>query len=477
VSQAPMPLDVPRTDRRSALHRYGLAPTSAGAVQIDITAVLRRAGDGLVETYLCDHNCTISHRGLPTGGHYNCPAALTKNRGAIASTVAPADLLLEGIERTLVAARTAEAAFAETGFDAYAETFRLPPDVRAELRAALTRGPSEVTLFGGSPEAHPGILELVAGLRERGHRVHVTMTGRKLIRTPGFLDEIVHSGPTVLALSADDVPDVATLQRLLQADPAELRAQWRTIPPMHGQRQKLYEAVHAARLWQALPAPERPGLLFNTAVHQGNVTTIGEVLGLLAEAFPAAALNPFPLQSAFERRVEQFDHGRLRAMREFVGRALAEQHERGAGRPGAWGLVRRMHYWLLLAAVAAERTAPVRLTGWNTWQCFRSAGAGRYVQIAGTGRRPVTPAPAGGRVGCFWTGVLNDDDLPPVWAADPERIRRYLDLRPARAAEAPIGCAGCLFPRLVGDMVSLECGMDPLLRDAYLDLRRQHLSF
>ena len=472
-----MAVDVVRPSPVDALTRYGLAPTSDAAVQIDITAVLRRTTGGLVESYLCDHNCTIEHRGTPTGGHYNCPAAFTLNRGAVAATVPPADLLLEGIERTVTAARHAQAAFAGSGFDAYADTFRLPSGVRAGLRAALTHGPAEVTLFGGSPEAHPDILDVLRGLRARGHTVHVTMTGRRLIRTPELLDELAGGGVDVLALSADDVTDPADLRRLLSAEPRELRAEWRRIPPVHGQRQKVVEAIHTARLLGDLPADRRPGLLFNIAVHRGNLGCVDDVLSALAAAFPGADMNPFPAQSAFERRIEPLDPADVRDLRAFVVRALEEQHHRGHGRRGGWGLVPRMHYWLMLAAALADRTAPARVTGWSTWQCFRSPGAGRYVQVAGTGRRPSAEGPAGGRVGCFWSPVLNDDDLPAVWDGPVDGLRRYLDLRPARATRARPGCPGCLFPRLVGDMVSLECGLDPGLRDAYLDLRTHHLGF
>src|SRR4051795_7417970 len=140
---------------------YGLLPTAGAAVQIDITAVLRQHGDALLETYLCDHNCTITYDGKQTGGHYNCPAAFTLNRGAVASTIASAERLLHGIEQTLSAARQIQSAFAETEFDRYAEVFRLPTAVRRELRAALLTGPGEVTLFGGSPEAHSEIVPLI----------------------------------------------------------------------------------------------------------------------------------------------------------------------------------------------------------------------------------------------------------------------------------------------------------------------------
>ena len=111
------------------LDAYGLSPHGQSAIQIDITAVLRRGERGLVETYLCDHNCSISHRGRPTGGHYNCPAAFTVNRGAIVSTIASSDLLLDGIDRMAAAASEANAAFIADEFATYATIFRLPQSI------------------------------------------------------------------------------------------------------------------------------------------------------------------------------------------------------------------------------------------------------------------------------------------------------------------------------------------------------------
>lgn len=458
------------------LAEYGLLPTAGAAVQIDITAVLRQHGDALVETYLCDHNCTITHEGKQTGGHYNCPAALTLNRGAVASTIASADRLLHGIEQTLSAARQTQSTFAETEFDDYADVFRLPAAVRRELRAALLAGPSEVTLFGGSPEAHSEIVPLINGLKKRGHTVHLTMTGRRIIRNPEVLNELVDSGVDVLALSADDVSSVVELTRMLEADPEQLRVEWRKVPVLHGQRQKVFEAIHVARLWQRLPADDRPGILFNIAVHSGNVRQIDEMLTTLSAAFPGARLNPFPMQSAFEDRVENVGP-QLNDVRVFITRALSEQHLRAAGETGAWSMVPRMHYWLLLAAAMDDVSAGARIAGWNTWKCFRSSGSGRYVQVAGTGRRVSSLQPAGGRVGCFWNDSINDEQLPAIWDASQQELRTYLELRPVRAAQLTSACAGCLFPRLVGDMVSLETGLDPDLREQYLELRRQHLGF
>lgn len=457
------------------IDRHGLIGAAAAAVQIDITSVQRRVGGQFVETSLCDHNCTISHNGESTGGHYNCPAAFSLNRGSIAATAPVADQLIEGIQRTLSAASSAQADFMVNEFEHYADSFSLPLDVRLAARAKIGSGPCEVTLFGGSPEAHREIEQLTSGLRRCGHEVHITVTGRRFIRRPEHLETLANSGVAVVAVSLDDVDRVADLRSMFALTPEELRAAWRAVPKMHGQRQKVFEAVHAARLWESMPATNRPGLLFNIAVHQGNVDEIDELLTTLADEFPGVALNPFPLQSAFEHRIEVAGPRVRRQFEAFVREALSQQTLGSLEQ--RWRLVPRLHYWLALAATLDAGSGTAGITGWGTWRCYRSAGAARYTQVAETGRASDRPGSAGGHLGCFWNSTIDSRTLPAIWDADTTSIRRYLDLRPVKAAAQLRPCPGCMFPRLVGDMVSLECGLGDHLKPYYLARRRQSMGF
>jgi hypothetical protein len=461
---------------RSTLLRYGLIAQAGVGVQFDVTSVARRSGNQLVNGYLCDHNCTITYRGVLTGGQYNCPAAFSLNKAAIASSVAPADVILRGIGHVIDACRMENRRFVSAEFDDYSRTFGLPSFISDVIRKQILAENAEVTLFGGSPEAHPDILDLVSGLRAAGHSVHITMTGRRVMRSPALLRQLADSGLNVIALSMDDIGSVDELRGLLRLSPDELRERWRAIPRAHGQRQKVYEAVYTVRTLEALPGPQ-PALLLNIAVHPGNLATMDDFLSTLSGQLQPVALNPFPIQSAFEQRVTDFPDQYLGQLGQFVAEAIEEQCRGAAGRPQRWSLVPRLHYWLALQA-ALDGPAPAsRMSGWETWRCFRSAGSGRYTQIAGSGQVVDETGSPGGRVGCFWNESLSAPEMPAVWIAEPGALADYLQSRPARAGASAHPCDGCLFPRLVGDMVSLETGLDPALRDRYRARRIAHLGF
>jgi hypothetical protein len=64
----------PGAARGAFLHELGIVAPSFGIIQIDINAVHRRTGNADTEVTLCDHNCTVTVDGRPTGGRYTCPA-------------------------------------------------------------------------------------------------------------------------------------------------------------------------------------------------------------------------------------------------------------------------------------------------------------------------------------------------------------------------------------------------------------------
>jgi hypothetical protein len=457
---------------------YGLISDRFGGIQVDTSLVARWDGGATVQTYLCDHNCTTHARGRATGGKYNCPAALTLNRGGIALRAPGADRFLEGMRRSALALEAERDRYLVEDFPGHCEAFGIPGWLADAARQMWVGPGTEITLFGGSPEAHPEVIEMVTGLVSAGHSVHITMTGRRLMREPGFAARLVGAGPAVVALSGDDLDSPADLERLLELDLPRLKAEWRDIPRLHGQRQKVYEGIYACR---AL-AESGPRLLLNVAIHAGNIGWIDRLLDAWAGALPQVWLNPFPAQDAFDPTADSAGRTDPGALEAFCDRVIALHHDRVRGMPPRWPLVPRLHYWLMLrAAFRAFRQEPDELratiAGRGFWRCYASPGAGRYLQVAGGTREPVIGPDVGGRPGCFWNPAITAPRGIRVWDADVASLHSYMLARPALARAAPQPCHGCGFPRLVGDSICAESGMTEPLRTHYLQIRHHELGY
>lgn len=459
------------------VHGYGLLSERFGGVQIDISTVLRDKGDDVVQTYLCDHNCTTHVRGEPTGGEYNCPAAFTLNRGGVRLGVPPGADIVEGVRRAATALAAERDRYLAEDLPGHAARFRLPDWLCETAVRSWDRNDLEVALFGGSPETHPDILEMVPALTEEGHAVHITMTGRRLMRDQGFAERLAAAGAEVLAVSADDVGDANEMRRLLGLGLDEVRAEWRSVPRRHGQLQKVYEAVYSCRVLSRLGCR----VLVNIAVHDRNLRGIGAFLDAWTEALPDVWLNPFPVQSAFD---DDLDDGvrRLDLLQSFVDTMIRRHHDRVRDRAPGWRVVARMHYWLMLRAafdvhLESPRALAAAVGGDGFWRCYTAPGAGRYLQIAGGAGEPARQEVSGGRPGCFWNPSITAEPGLRVWDARPGRLHQYIADRGALAAASGHPCAGCGFPRLVGDSLSAESGMDEALRARYLALRATELGY
>src|SRR3989338_3246447 len=100
-------------------------------IQIDIVAVLRRLADGALKAAsLCDHNCTKEF------GGYECPSALTLNKG-VTREFAPGPQLLHWVLDGRDGLRLARDRFLQEHFAGYCDAFEVPPDVRGVLVQAL----------------------------------------------------------------------------------------------------------------------------------------------------------------------------------------------------------------------------------------------------------------------------------------------------------------------------------------------------
>jgi hypothetical protein len=469
----------------SFVHRLGLVAPAFATIQIDLNPVSRSADGGRAEITLCDHNCTAEVHGTATGGRYTCPAAISLNRGGGRGDLAPTRLLAAGLRTTVAGTRTAQERFLTEDLPRYLDEQQVPDVLREEFRTALATQRIVVNLFGGSPELHPGCLDLIEDLHEQGVEVHLTTTGRRLLQDEAFLDDFLRRPPDVLALGADDFDSPSDVDELFALDYEALGRAWRRVPWTHGQRRKAIEAVQVCLLARRLPFPP---LLFNVVLHGGNLAWAGELLDRL-DGYVDAALNPYPVQSAFLGGTSGLSGEDLTWLRELTESAVEVHatHLRG-GRP-RWNLVPRLGYWMLLLSLltggATDQVRADRVGGDGVWQCFRRRGAGRCVQVGVAAPGSAKTDHPGGHLGCFWnTGAIADDrqiwDRAPGQVADWVLEGRQQAAREARqraGGEPTEPCRGCLFPRMSTDMVSLELGLAPELVDHYRTVRAKYLGY
>ncbi|HSX16890.1 MAG TPA: radical SAM protein [Patescibacteria group bacterium] len=465
---------------QDTLVRAGAIGNSAFGVQFDLNAAWRHTEGKVLSASFCDHNCTTEV------GNYTCLASSTLNVGVRPSSLTPAETILDSFGTLSEGIDAARADFFDGPFQAYSDTFNIPAAVATAMRASLDRPGFEVNLFGGNPELHPEVTTIIRELRGAGHDVHLTTTGGRFMRDANFLEQIVEHPPTLLALSADDFEGAEDIQHLAGLSLDELRAAWKAVPRLHGQRRKAHEAIYAAKL--ARNTEGFPKILFNMVLHPGNIANASSIVGALTTEFPDVIINPFPAQSAFsydEEPALRVEHAT--ALRDIIDRMIALQASAVQAGTSTAPYAPRLHYWLMLRAafdIAGDDPAQAMnmITGDGIWQCYRDSPAGFYTQVGlgpeGEVRSSANQHP-GGCLGCFWNKQTVTDNRQ-VWgeAVTPPIIARYIKVgKPALAAESARPCPGCAFPRLVGHMISAETGMDPRLLPAYFDRRKQTLGF
>jgi hypothetical protein len=471
--------DLQRPDRvADILDRVGFTVHSFGAIQIDILPTIRAADGQAREVTFCDHNCTTEVDGTPSGGHYNCPAALSINRSAGRPVLAPAELLIAGLARTIDGIRAARRTFIDDIFPSYVRDLRLPVAVASAMRDGIDTDHVQVNLFGGTPETHPGYFEIVDTLRKNSAEVHLTTTGRRIVQNSAFRESFLAMPPDILALGADDFESAADALALCTMPAARLRGLWRDTPWQHGQRKKAIEAVQIIRL--KAEDQRFPPLLFNIVLHERNLPDILTLLDVLAEHAPGALLNPYPAQTGFLMQPGTLSGEQLAQLSDFVDVMLAQHRLLALGQGTRWTFVPRAYYWLMLRAALDAGTSTGarrdRIAGVGAWTCYGHRGAGRCVQIAAGPGTP-TAEVAGGHLGCFWNTTTVTDSRQ-VWDMSAATIADWvLDGRQQLAAASPAPCSGCAFPRMSFDSVSLELGLGDAVRDAYLGSRRSFLGF
>lgn len=450
----------------------------ADGIQIDLNAVNLTHGDGTMsEASFCDHDCTTA------AGNYDCPAALSRNKGAKAK-FASGEKLLEWILKTREGIIEANQVFVNNGFEQYCRNMLIPPTVAAVLRATLLSKVIEVNLFGGNPELHPEVLWLIAQLREQGFRVNLTTTGKKIMLDAKFRDGLAQEGPHLIALSADDV-DPENMHQILNLDPAGILAQWKQIPKYHGQAQKFLESLWTLRyaISQYEQGKQFPPILFNMVLHKGNIRRAREIMNALQALSPKVMINPYPAQVSFERGIPPFDSDDLEAYGKLIDYLIAEATK---GNPQ---FTRRLHYWLVQKAIlqlhANNPTQAARMVaGHDTWHCARNnidsvvdkpgyVQIGRNTELVQIGGTEITEP--GGHLGCFWFA----NDITDFWQIESARQVTNWLLAGRKLAHETHGedCGGCVMPRLMFDITETEFKLLQSLVGTYLQIRQEYIGF
>lgn len=451
----------------------------AFGIQIDVAAVNRLMPDGsVIPASLCNHNCTDE-----VGG-YDCPAAFTKNHG-IKPVFAKGKDLLRWIQVGYSGLKQARDVLLRDYFASYARDFRLPSEEQMVIRESLQSDLAEINLFGGEPTMNPWTLWLARQLKALGFRVNLTTTGRPIMTSYDFVKELAleETTPHLIALSADDF-DPARLDEVFQMPLLELRTEWKRVNPLNGQQQKFLEGVYAARFLKE--SGIKTLVLFNMVLHPGNLRYVKQIISTVSRYLPDALMNCYTAQDSFlggDGNIFSADDIKV-----FAGLVDFFRDETLQGNPN---ITKRLQYWLLMEAVLENcREHPVAasqmIAGHHIWQCYRTPGAGLYLQIGkgrtnsplvkiGEKKNGEKALPPGGYPGCYWNSSTVTASSQAELVEDIAwHIRSGMQIRAMNAKDP---CPGCSMPRLMFNILSTELGMNPGLKEPYLQFRRQYAGF
>jgi hypothetical protein len=221
---------------RKQLIELGLYDAAYAGIQVDLNAARRKLLDGrFVDASLCDHNCLET----PNGGKYTCPASISMNKGII-SQLAPAEKIIEGVRRSADALyKVRDYLLSDEFFGSYCSRFKVPSKVGEVVKEILREGNIEVNLFGGNPEMHSELPQIIAALKNAGYSVTLTTTGRRFMIDKNFLEKILSNPPDTIAVSADDFEDVEQIKRLASLSSSELFSEWKMFQNIMGNGKKL----------------------------------------------------------------------------------------------------------------------------------------------------------------------------------------------------------------------------------------------
>ncbi len=453
-------------------------PNVFAGIQTDDCVRWKKTNFGFQHFSLCSHNCTIEFKGKPTGGNYICDSSFAFAKG-VTKNFASADEIINWSKVIAGAHKLSQDMFFQNGhFDRYCEQFKIPPSWANAIKTELTDGEKKVECnrFGGSPEMLPDCARVISECKKAGMVVNLTSPGRRFMTDKNFIEDIAKDPPNILAFSFDDM-DPEELGRISAMELEEIKSEWRNISSLHGQRQKAFEGLYAAKLIQKLGLPIK--ILFNVVIHPGNIKKLGEILSAISEAVPESLANPYPAQS-FGCSPPCWTEESLPALFNHISNFTAETI---AEKPG---ITKRLHYYILLEAAFQKWWSgnPKRLcefiSGINAWDMTLRPGAYRYAQIGKNSRiqncNPDSlPAP-GGHLGCFWNPVLGLDQKVSDCSVE-ENAELLLTGMVKKGKQVGKVQKTNIMPRLMFDMVSTELGIPEELVSTYLLLRESYTGF
>jgi len=326
------------------LQRLGMVSEFMGGIQLDVMVAKAKIHNMLRESGYCDHNCRTETNGEHTGS-YNCNMAKSLRPGQMSvKSLASANDILFGLSNAAEGLTVFNFDFIHLYIGQIAQAAQLTPEEAAAYLEVLRQNRIILNIFGGNPELHPQIFEIIEGAQRLGLQVNLTTTGG-MFMMDAFAQKFL-ANPTDIAFSADDFNGPNHIFKLMDAlkDPEAYRATWLSIAPQFGQQRKALEAVYAANLITESQKESsiKTKILFNLVIHPGNISYIQELINSIIQVFPNAEVNPFPAQDAFYNGEPSFKFDDLAEWENIIDLMIQFTIE------GRQGIIKKLHYWLLL---------------------------------------------------------------------------------------------------------------------------------
>ncbi len=250
-----------------------LYPVALGQ-QIDFNSAWKSGPGGWEEASYCNEDCTAEH------GEYDCPAAISKNKGVRRDTMPSFDNLIGWSELAAEGQRRFRDWFLRTQFGDHCDRFNIPSHIRPIYYQALSSQKEERNAFGGNPELNPDALKIIGWMLQNGNIVNFTTTGGET-RHQKFVDELIRNRPHRLAVSCDDLPP-ELLKKLLPLSCDELVA--RRSKQGGGQTRKAIDGLRVGKLAEITEG--FPAVLFNMVIKPSNVESAVEMIEAMESAMP-----------------------------------------------------------------------------------------------------------------------------------------------------------------------------------------------